>query len=145
MEKKTTSSEDQLRSQDDLRTIRIGPRRASQFVPSSNESQKGNMPLGEVRVRVTLTHAVDESLVRRGLLPAEKVRHYEADALVDSDAVRSVLPIHVVQRLGLEIVRRTRAVYANHRAEDVDIVEAVGIDIDGAAPLRKRYCWALKC
>jgi len=39
--------------------------------------------MGEVRVRVKLTNAVDEALVRRGLLQPEQVRTYEADALVD--------------------------------------------------------------
>jgi clan AA aspartic protease len=87
--------------------------------------------MGEVRLRVTLTNAVDEALVRRGLLPADQVRHYEADALVDTGAVRSVLPSHVVQRLGLAIVGRTRATYANDGTEDVDIAEVVGIDING--------------
>ena len=87
--------------------------------------------MGEVRVKVVLTNAVDEALVRRGLLSADKVRHYEADALVDSGAVRSVLPSHVVQHLGLAIVRTTRVTYANDGAEDVDITEVVGIDING--------------
>jgi hypothetical protein len=59
--------------------------------------------IGEVRVRVKLTNAVDQALVRRGLLRPEEVRTYEADALVDTGAVRCVLPSHVVQRLGLEM------------------------------------------
>ena len=87
--------------------------------------------MGEVRVRVTLTNAVDEAMVRRGLLTADKIRSYEADALVDTGAVRSVLPSHVVQRLGLVTVRRTRANYANDLTEDVDMTEMVGIDLIG--------------
>ncbi|MCA1603817.1 MAG: clan AA aspartic protease [Acidobacteria bacterium] len=87
--------------------------------------------MGEVRVKVTLTNAGDEIMVRRGLLTADKIRSYEADALVDTGAVRSVLPIHVVQRLGLATVGKTRATYANDLTEDVDITEVVGIDING--------------
>lgn len=87
--------------------------------------------MGEVRVRVKLTNAGDEVMVRRGLLAADKVRHYEADALVDSGAVRSVLPSHVVQQLGLAMVGKTRATYANDRTEDAEIAEVVGIDING--------------
>ena len=131
MGKKVTSSEDQLRSQYDLRTIRIGARGAGPAALSANNSQEGNKPMGEVRVEVTLTNAVDEALVRRGLLTADKIRSYEADALVDTGAVRSVLPSHVVQRLGLAILGKTRAIYANDGAEDVDIAEVVGIDING--------------
>lgn len=87
--------------------------------------------MGEVRVKVKLTNAGDEILVRRGLLTADKIRSYEADALVDTGAVRSALPIHVVQRLGLATVGKARATYANDTAEDVDITEVVGIDING--------------
>lgn len=83
----------------------------------------------EVRVRVTLTNAVDEALARRGLLSAEKVRHYEANALVDTAAVRSVLPMHVVEHLGLAMVRKTTATYANDVTEDVHITEMVGFDL----------------
>ena len=60
--------------------------------------------MGEVRVKVKLTNAGDEVLVRRGLLTADKIRSYESEALVDTGAVRSVLPAHVVQLLGLAIV-----------------------------------------
>jgi clan AA aspartic protease len=70
-------------------------------------------------------------MVRRGLLTADKIRSYEADALVDTGAVRSVLPIHVVQRLGLATVGETRATHANDLTEDVDITEVVGIEVLG--------------
>jgi predicted aspartyl protease len=128
MEKKITSSEDQLRSQYDVRTIRVAAR-SDRTALSANDSHEGNTPLGEVRVKVKLTNAVDEALVRRGLLTADKIRSYEADALVDTGAVRSVLPIHVVQLLGLATVGKTRAVYANDLTDDVDITEMVGIDL----------------
>ncbi len=131
MGKKITSSDDELRSQYDFRTMRIVARGAGRAALSANDSQEGNTPTVEVRLKVTLTNAVDEALVRRGLLPVDKVRHDEADALVDTRAVRSVLPIHIVQRLGLAIVGKTRAIYANDGAEDVDIAEVVGIDING--------------
>src|SRR5437870_4820984 len=127
MEKKTTSSEEQLRSQCDLRTIRVAARSDRTALPA-NDSQEGNTPLGEVRVKVKLTNAVDEALVRRGLLTADKIRSYEADALVDTGAVRSVLPVQVVQQLGLATVGKTRTEYANDSGEDVDITEMVGIE-----------------
>lgn len=85
--------------------------------------------MGEVRVKVKLTNAVDEAMVRRGLLTADKIRSYEAEALVDTGAVRSVLPAHVVQVLGLAIVSKARATYANDAAEDVDVSEVVGISL----------------
>lgn len=130
MKKKTTSREDELRSQYNLRTIRIAAR-SDRTALSANDSHEGNTPLGEVRVKVKLTNAVDEALVRRGLLTADKIRSYEADALVDTGAVRSVLPIHVVQLLGLAIVDKARATNANDAAEDVNVTEMVGITLLG--------------
>jgi hypothetical protein len=131
MENKTTSSEAELLPEYDFSKMHIVARGIGRSAPPANDRQEVNTLMGEVRVKVTLTNAGDEALVRRGLLPADKVRYYEADALVDTEAVRSVLPIHVVQRLGLAIVGKARATYANDGGEDVDIAEAVGIDING--------------
>ena len=78
--------------------------------------------MGEVRVMVRLTNAVDQALVRRGMLNPEKVRIYEANALVDTGAVRCVLPSHVAQRLGLETMGCV-AEYADGRLEAVDLTE----------------------
>jgi hypothetical protein len=96
---------------------------------SANDRQEVTMK--KVRLTVRLTNAGDEAMVRRGLLSADKVRHCEADAFIDTEAFRSVLPSHVVQRLGLAIVGRTSVTYANDVTEGVDITEAVGIDING--------------
>jgi len=128
MNKKPTSSEEQLPSQCDLRTIRVAPR-SDIAGRSTNVSEGGKAPMGEVRVKVKLTNAGDEILVRRGLLSADKIRSYEAEALVDTGAVRSVLPAYVVQLLGLAIVRKERATYANDATEEVDVSEVVGINL----------------
>lgn len=128
MDKKPTSSEEQLPSQCDLRTIRLAPR-SDMAGRRANVSDGGKAPMGEVRVKVKLTNAGDEILVRRGLLTADKIRSYEAEALVDTGAVRSVLPAYVVRLLGLAIVRKERAIYANDAAEEVDVSEVVGINL----------------
>jgi clan AA aspartic protease len=126
--KEMTSNEDQLPSQYNLRTIRVAARRDMAGLPSK-ASHEGKAGMGEVRVKVKLTNAVDEAMVRRGLLTADKIRSYEAEALVDTGAVRSVLPAHVVQLLGLAIVRKERATCANDATEDVDVSEVVGISL----------------
>lgn len=128
---KTRSSEEQLRSQCDLRTIRVAARGSRRAQLLANDTQEGTAILGEVRVRVKLTNAVDEAMVRRGLLTADKIRSYEADALVDTGAIRSVLPVHVVKLLGLATVGKARATYANDSTENVDVTEVVGINING--------------
>jgi clan AA aspartic protease len=128
MKEKTTSQTEGLRLQNNLRTIRSRRHSGAWTEKSTNEA---NTPMGEVRVKVKLTNGVEEALVRRGLLAADQVRSYEANALVDTGAVRSVLPVQVVQHLGLRIARKTRATYANDSSEDVDVSEMVGIDIIG--------------
>ncbi|MDQ3133868.1 MAG: retroviral-like aspartic protease family protein [Acidobacteriota bacterium] len=93
--------------------------------------------MGEVRTPVLLTNAFDESLARRGRLATDQIRKYEADALVDTGAVRCVLPPHVVQQLGLEIRGQRVAEYADGRKESVGVTEPVIIDIDGRDTLEE--------
>jgi clan AA aspartic protease len=128
MKEKITSETTDLRLQNNLRTIRS---RGHSDAWSERNANRANAPMGEVRVKVKLTNGVEEALVRRGLLTADQVRSYEANALVDTGAVRSVLPVQIVQQLGLRIARKTRATYANDSSEDVDVSEMVGIDIIG--------------
>ena len=59
--------------------------------------------MGGVRAKVKLINALDEMLARRGQLSPTQVRTYDADALVDTGAVRSMIPSQVVQQLGLEL------------------------------------------
>lgn len=93
--------------------------------------------MGTVRAKVKLTNAVDEELVRRGLLTANEVRVYEAQALVDTGAVSSVLPIHVVQRLGLSIRGQRVAEYADGRQETVGVTGPVAIECEGRDTLEE--------
>jgi clan AA aspartic protease len=57
--------------------------------------------MGEIRTKVLLTNAVDEALAAQGKLASDDVRRVEVDAVVDTGAVSAVLPVHVVQQLGL--------------------------------------------
>jgi clan AA aspartic protease len=93
--------------------------------------------MGEVRTQTTLTNAVDEALARRGQITQEQIRKYEADALVDTGAVRSVLPAHVVQQLGLAIRGQRVAEYADGRKESVGVTEPVVFDINGRDTLEE--------
>ena len=96
---------------------------------SFNHTLSKNM--GEVRVQVKLTNAVDEELVNRGLLNPNLLRVYEAQALVDSGATRTVLPNSVVQHLGLRIRGQEIAKYADGRQEAVGLTGPVIIELFG--------------
>jgi clan AA aspartic protease len=87
--------------------------------------------MGEVRTAAELTNAIDEGLERRGQISREQVRTYRADALVDTGAVRTVLPAHVAEQLGLAIVGERVAEYADGRLDVVGLTEPVKIDIVG--------------
>jgi clan AA aspartic protease len=91
----------------------------------------------EVRARVTLTNASDEALARRGMIKPEEVRRYEADALVDTGAVRSVLPPHVVQCLGLGLRGQRVAECADGRKDVVGVTEPVVVEIEGRDTLEE--------
>lgn len=88
-----------------------------------------NKPMGEVRVKVTLTNAIDESLVEEK--KRRKARSCEANALVDTSAVRSVIPQHVLKKLGVKVRGQRVAEYADGRKEIVDVTEGIIFDIDG--------------
>ena len=87
--------------------------------------------MGEVRVKAKLTNAVDEGLLRRGMLEPAQVRTCETDALVDTGAVRTVLPPQVVTRLGLGIRGQRVAEYADGRKEVVSVTEPLVVELEG--------------
>ena len=93
--------------------------------------------MGEVRAKVKLTNAVDEALARRGQITSADVRVYAAEALVDTGAVSTVMPIHVMQRLGLDIRSRRVAEYADGRQEIVGVTEPVIIECEGRDTLEE--------
>ena len=90
---------------------------------------------GEVRVKAKLVNALDQALVRRGHLDASQVHVYEADALVDTGAVRCVLPPHVAEQLGLARIGQRVAEYADGRQEAVDLTEPFTMEILGRQEL----------
>jgi clan AA aspartic protease len=90
-----------------------------------------NQPMGAVRVKVKLTNAIDEGLVSRGMLNPNMLRVYETQALVDTGAVRTVLPMSIVEQLGLRIRGQQIAQYANGSEESIGVTEPVIIELTG--------------
>ncbi len=87
--------------------------------------------MGEVRVKVKLTNAFDEALERRGQIKKEEIRRYEADALVDTGAVSSVVPANVMKQLGVLSIGNRIAEYADGRKDRVQLTEPITFDIIG--------------
>lgn len=70
-------------------------------------------------------------LARLGQLPADQVRHYETEALVDTGVMQCVILPAVADRLGLLRLRRTEARYVNNQVEEVDVSEVFTIEVMG--------------
>jgi len=87
--------------------------------------------MGQVHVRVVLTNHREAVMARLGQLDASRVHRYETEALIDTGAVRSTIPAAVAERLGLFRLRKTDAKYADGRVEEVDMTEAVTVEILG--------------
>ena len=93
--------------------------------------------MGEIRVTVTLINSADEMAHRRRKLKESTIRRFEADAVVDTGAVRSVIPIHVMEKLGVMARGQRMAEYADGRKEAVGITEPIIFDILGRDTLEE--------
>jgi hypothetical protein len=93
--------------------------------------------MGEIQVKVLLTNSLDEALNRRRKLKKSAVRRYEADGMVDTGSVRSIIPSHVMQALGV-MSRGNRVVeYADGRTETVAVTEPIIFDVMGRDTLEE--------
>ena len=68
---------------------------------------------------------------RRGLIPKDQIRSVTVEAVVDTGAVRSCIPVDLQEKLGLETIRHINAQMANGHVESVALTEACYIDIMG--------------
>ena len=66
---------------------------------------------------------------RRGLIPREQIRSVTVEAIVDTGAVRSCIPLDLQEKLGLETIRHINAPMANGQTERVRLTEAAYLDI----------------
>ena len=87
--------------------------------------------MGQVYVQVILTNHREAVMAQFGQLDPNQVHRYETEALIDTGATRSVIPPAVADRLGLYRIRRTEAQYTDSRVEEVDVTEAVMVEIIG--------------
>jgi clan AA aspartic protease len=85
--------------------------------------------MGEVRVKVKLSNVSDAQAAAEGRLSPEKVRSVEADALVDTGAVRSRVPAPVLERLGIKPYEEVTVELADGRMSRVGLAEGVRFEI----------------
>jgi len=87
--------------------------------------------MGEVRTKVRLFNNADANAAAEGKLAMEKVRVIEADAMVDTGAVRSAIPEAVARQLGVPSTRLKTVALADGRTASVPLVGPLVFDIDG--------------
>src|SRR5437870_2087399 len=72
------------------------------FLPAPYSAAEDNH-MGEIRVKVKLVNAADEENARTGRIPRDQVRSVLAEALVDTGAIRTIIPAHIQEQLGLSL------------------------------------------
>ncbi|MCH8043074.1 MAG: clan AA aspartic protease [Planctomycetes bacterium] len=93
--------------------------------------------MGEIRIKVNLTNAVDDDLASQGRLPREEVRHLEVTAVIETGAVTTVLPVQVVEQLGLSVRGQRVAQYADGRKDNVGVTGPVLFEMLGRNTLEE--------
>ena len=85
--------------------------------------------MGEVRTTVKLFNNADANAAAAGRLSPEKVRVIEADAMVDTGAVRSCIPAPLLERLGLKPYDQVSVELADGRKTNVSLADGVRFEI----------------
>ena len=87
--------------------------------------------MGEIREKVRLTNIADTLENGRARGKRKKPRSIEVEAVVDTGAIMSVIPIHVAQKLGVGFRTRRVAKYAHGRTEDAPVTNPILFEILG--------------
>src|SRR5207249_9096335 len=87
--------------------------------------------MGKVRTKVKLFNNADANAAAEGKLAAEKVRVIEADAMVNTGAVRSCIPASLLEQLGIRPYDRVTVELTDGRENDVGLADGVRFEIMG--------------
>jgi predicted aspartyl protease len=94
-------------------------------------STGGPNAVGRFSVDLEIANNDDLALVRRGLLAADQVRRETIRGVVDSGAIKLVLPADLVKRLGLPLGEAVRVSYADGRKAKRSRAEEVHVKLLG--------------
>lgn len=101
------------------------------YVPAMELGEEPKPYMGEVRVKARLTNGGDQMLAEDGKLDPARVRSCVVDAMIDTGAVRSVIPESVARHLGVPSPRSKPVAYADGRTESVPLAGPLVFDIEG--------------
>lgn len=92
---------------------------------------KGAKNVGRFSIEFEVANYVELVAAQQGTLGPERVRRLTISGVVDSGAVRLVLPRTVVKQLGLPTTGQVKVRYADDRTGMRDTVEGVYVQIQG--------------
>ncbi len=78
-------------------------------------NRRGDNDMGQVMTEITVANYEDVLRSKAGTLAPERVRQIKLEGLVDTGALRLVLPATVVKQLGLPTVDKVKVRYADQR------------------------------
>jgi clan AA aspartic protease len=85
--------------------------------------------MGEARVKVKLSNVADQAAAAAGQLAPGRIRFVEADAMVDTGAIRSCVPEELLQQLGIKPFEQMTVVFADGRKDQMGIAYGVGFEL----------------
>lgn len=83
--------------------------------------------MGAILADIELTNQTDLALAKRGHISPAEVRRQTVPMLADSGATVMVLPQHVVEQLGLEVVDRKWVSLADGTIQECDVVGPIEV------------------
>jgi clan AA aspartic protease len=87
--------------------------------------------MGKVMAKIKLINSVDKGEAHRGLIRSDQIRVLEVEGLVDTGATTLVVPIEVVETLGLTEIGRRSVRLADGSVHDFPQVGDLYIEILG--------------
>jgi len=85
--------------------------------------------MGEIKVQLELENHSDKILYKHQQISKSEIRTYSLTGIVDTGAVMLMLPQDVVEKLGLEYLRRVIVTYADDRRDTRDIAGSIIVKI----------------
>ena len=84
-----------------------------------------------IRVTVILKNVGDVYLMLQGKIKPEEVHTYKTEAAINVGSFHSVIPREIAEKLGLAVLKKQNAKYANAFTEEVDIATPILVEIEG--------------
>jgi clan AA aspartic protease len=101
--------------------------------------------MGITRDEITLTNAVDQGNVKRGLMAAKDVRTVTVTAVADTGALRLTMPESLREKLGLEIVKKVPATLADGEKLELGLTEGVEVRWKDRAEITQAWVVPKEC